>query len=274
MRLPHLLCFALIAASACKKDDFDIQNLNGGKIIAQGHGGMGIYSTYPLDSPAGILSCLNSGADGSEMDVQMTSDSVLVAYHHADLSDATDMDGPVISHTWAEVQHARFKGVPYTEHHIARLDELFASIPDPRQFICTFDIKIYPNGTGDELFMDRMADAVIRLLDRFNFADRVHLESQQTYMLAALKVRHAGLKLFYYPPTFAEGLATAQQMDLYGLTIDINKITSEQIAEAHTHNLWVAVWNVQTKTENRDAIGMNPEIIQSDRLDHLVGLLD
>ena len=36
MRLPHLLCFALIAASACKKDDFDIQNLNGGKIIAQG----------------------------------------------------------------------------------------------------------------------------------------------------------------------------------------------------------------------------------------------
>jgi glycerophosphoryl diester phosphodiesterase len=208
------------------------------------------------------------------MDVQMTSDSVLVAYHPADLSDATDMNGPVISHTWAEVQQARFTGVPYTEHRIARLDELLASISDPRKFIFTFDIKIYPNGIGDELFMDRMADAVIRLLDRFNLADRVHLESQQTYMLAALQVRRAGLKLFYYPPSFTEGLATAQQMDLYGLTIDVNKITSQQIAEAHTHNLWVAVWNVQTKGENRDAIGMNPEIIQSDRIDHLVDLLE
>jgi glycerophosphoryl diester phosphodiesterase len=274
MRLSHLLCLALLAISACKKDDFDIHNLNGGKIIAQGHGGMGIFSTYPLDSPSSILACLYSGADGSEMDVQMTSDSVLVAYHPGDLSDATDMDGPVISHTWEEVQQARFLGVPYTEHHIARLDELFASISDPRQYICTFDIKIHPNGIADEIFMDRMADAVIRLLDRYDLADRVHLESQQPYMLAALQVRRAGLKLFYYPPTFEEGLATAQQMGLYGLTIDLNKITTEQIAEAHAHNLWVAVWNVQSKAENRDAIGMNPEIIQSDRVDHLVGLLD
>ncbi len=274
MRLPYLLCVALLVASGCKKDAFDVRNLNGGKIIAQGHGGMGIYSTYPLNSPAGILSCLHSGADGSELDVQITSDSVLVAYHPADLSDATDMSGPVSAHTWAELQEARFTGVPYSDHRIARLDELFASMADPRAYFYTFDIKFYPNGMGAEVFMDRMAEAVIRLLDRFDIADRVYLESQQTYMLAALQVRRPGLMLFYYPPDFAVGLATAQQMGLYGLTFDMSETTAEQIAEAHTHNLWVAVWNVHTKAQNREVIGMNPEIIQNDRIDHLVGLLD
>lgn len=272
MRSTHLLLLFLLAAG-CKKEDFDIQNLNGGEIITQGHGGMGIYSTYPLDSPASILACMYSDADGSEMDVQMTSDSVLVAYHHPDLGDATDLTGPVISRSWAEVRQARFIGVPYSDHHVARLDELLASIPDLRDHVLTFDIKVHPNGIGDEVFMDRIAGALVRLIDHFDLGDRVHLESQQTYMLAALQVRRPGLKLFYYPPSFPEGLATAQQMGLYGLTMDVNKISKEQITEAHGQNLWVALWNVQTKAENRDAIGMNPEIIQSDRIDHLVGLL-
>lgn len=274
MERAWLIIAVLFCGAACKKDEFDINNLNGGKIIAQGHGGMGIYSTWPLDSPASILACLHSGADGSEIDVQMTSDSVLVAYHPADLNDATDMDGPIIAHTWEEVRQARFIGVTYTEHHIARLEDLFASLSDPHRYTCTFDIKIHPNGIGDEVFMDRMANALIRLIDRFDLTDHVYLESQQTYMLAALQARRPGLKLFYYPPDFGQGLSTATQMGLYGLTIDVNKITADQIAEAHARHLWVAVWNVQTKGENRDAIGMNPEIIQSDRIDHLVGLLD
>ena len=273
--MKQLISFSILALLlGCKKDDFDIHNLNGGKIIAQGHGGMGIFSTYPLDSPAGILSCLNSGADGSEMDVQMTSDSVLVAYHSADLSESTDMNGAIVDHTWAEVQLARFIGVPYTEHHLMRLDDLFGNLSDPRTFICTFDIKIHDNSLPDEVYMDRVAAAIIRLLDRFGIADRVHLESQQTYMLAALQARRPGLKLFYYPPSFEEGLVTALQMGLYGLTMDHNKISAAQIIAAHEHNLWVALWNVQSKGENREAIEKNPEIIQSDRIDHLVGLLD
>lgn len=273
--MKHLVSLLLLLAFAgCKKDDLDIRNLNGDKIITQGHGGMGIYSSYPLDSPASILSCLYSGADGSEIDIQMTSDSVLVAFHPEDLGEATDKDGPVVAHTWAELSDARFIGAPYSDHHITRLDDLFASLDNPAAYTFTFDIKIYPNGIGEEVFMDRMARAVIRLIDRFGIADRVHLESQRTYMLTALKTRHSGLKLFYYTPDFAQGLSTATQLGLYGLTMDVNKINTDQIAEAHANNLWVAVWNVQTKGENRAAIRMNPEIIQSDRVDHLVGLLD
>lgn len=264
----------LVLLCACKKEDFDIHNLNGDRIISQGHGGMGIYYTYPLDSPASILMCLNSGADGSEMDVQMTRDSVLVAYHASDLSEATDMSGLVIEHSWAEIAQAHFTGVPYTDHHILRIEDLFSHLDDPRAHICTFDIKLHVDGLPDERYMDRFAEAIIRLLDRFNVTDKVHLESQHIYMLAALKVRRPELKLFYYPTSFDEGLATAAGMGLLGLTTDIHLINSDQVATAHAHHLWVALWNVKTKEENREAIRMNPEIIQSDRVDHLVGLLD
>lgn len=100
------------------------------------------------------------------------------------------------------------------------------------------------------------------------------IESQQPYLLSVLQSELAELKLMIYPPTFEEGLATATQMGLFGISIDMAKINADQVAQAHARGLWVALWNAESKALNREAIGMNPEIIQSDRLDHLVGLLD
>lgn len=269
--LPFLL-LALIPS--CKKDDFQIQNLNGGMIITQGHGGMGIFSSYPLDSPASILACLHSGADGVEIDVQMTKDSALIAYHSADLSESTDMNGAVVSHTWAELSEARFIGLPYTEHRLMRMDQFFDNLDDPRRFTFSLDLKVNPDGETDPTYMDRYARAVARLLEGRGITDLVFLESQRTYLLQALRYRIPGAKLFIYPPSFAEGFAVANGMDLFGISIDLAKITAEQVDLAHDSGLWVTVWNAESNADNRAAIDMNPEIIQSDRIDHLVGLLE
>ena len=274
MRLPHLLFFALLAANACRKDDLNINNLNGGKIIAQGHGGMGIFSIYPMDSPASVLACLHSGADGVEIDVQMTKDSVLIAYHSADLSESTDMTGAVVSHTWAELSEARFIGVPYTEHRLMRMDQFFDNLDDPRRSTFSLDLKVNPDGEADASYMDRYARAVAHLLEGRGITDLVFLESQRTYLLQALRYRIPMARLFIYPPNFAEGFAAANGMDLSGISIDLAKITAEEVELAHDSGLWVTIWNAETHADNRDAIKMNPEIIQSDRLDHLVGLLE
>ncbi len=271
-RLVSISIVALLLG--CKKDDFDIQNLNGGKIIAQGHGGMGIYSSYPLDSPASVLACSHSGADGVEIDVQMTKDSVLIAYHSADLSGSTDMSGAVISHTWAELSEARFVGAPYTGHRLMRMDQFFNNLNDPRRLTFSLDLKVNPAGEDDASYMDRFSRAVADLLNGRGLTDLVFLESQSTYLLQALRYRIPGAKLFIYPPSFAEGFAAANGMDLYGISIDLAKITAEEVALAHDSGLWVTLWNAETHADNRDAIGMNPEIIQSDRIDHLVDLLD
>ena len=94
-----LLSFSLFA---CKKKSFQINNLNGGQIEILGHGGSGYADLYPIDTKESVFNCLNLGADGSEMDVQLTKDNVLVLFHDEDLSLNTNMTGLIRQYTFEE----------------------------------------------------------------------------------------------------------------------------------------------------------------------------
>ena len=83
---------------SCKKNKEEILNLNNNKIDVLGHAGMGISSLYPINSAESLLACLHSGADGTELDVQLTMDNVLVAFHDASLSDKTNLSGIITAY--------------------------------------------------------------------------------------------------------------------------------------------------------------------------------
>src|SRR5215217_6535474 len=74
--LKKVICIFLFFCS-CSKDPalWKTSNLNGDSITVLGHGGMGNKSLYPIDSHRSIAAALEMGADGSEMDVQLTSDT-------------------------------------------------------------------------------------------------------------------------------------------------------------------------------------------------------
>ncbi len=57
------------------------------------------------------------------------------------------------------------------------------------------------------------------------------------------------------------------------LTIDINKISSNEIKLAHQNNLFVTLFNVKNEEDNIKAIEMNPDFIQTDKVDFLVNAL-
>jgi glycerophosphoryl diester phosphodiesterase len=258
----------------CKKEEFDIQNLNGGRILSMGHGGMGIYNAYPLNSSASILSALNRDASGSEMDVQMTRDSVLVTYHGEDLSESTDLDGLVHAHTWTELEQGHYNEAPYQSLPIMRLDRLFENLDDRYDHQYTFDIKLHRSTNDEPAYNAAFARQLVQLIGRFGIASNVMLESQVPDMLSRLKTLDPTLRLFIYPTDFDNGLTIAEELGLFGITISMEKISAEQVRTAHDHGLWVALWDVYTKSDNEDAIRKNPEVIQTDRLDHLVGLLE
>src|SRR4051812_33149372 len=83
--------------SSCSKDPSisKTNNLNGNVISAFGHAGMGLGFKYPIDTYESIEPCLRIGSDGSEMDIQMTKDSVLVVYHHSELEESTLCSGMI-----------------------------------------------------------------------------------------------------------------------------------------------------------------------------------
>jgi len=101
MKNAMVIFIMLFIVSSCQKEDFDIINLNSNKISILGHGGMGIEHTYPMNSFESILNCLSIGADGTELDVQKTKDSVLVAFHDESLENSTDISGRIFNATWA-----------------------------------------------------------------------------------------------------------------------------------------------------------------------------
>ncbi len=258
---------------SCQKEELDIQNLNGQTILALGHGGMGVGHHYPMNSFESVQACLHHGMDGSEIDIQMTRDSVLVLYHGRDLSDLTDMKGVIHTMLWSEVQHAVYTFTPHASYSIISLDQLFANLTDVQDYTFTFDCKLYTQSREITAYYATFIRAIQRTIQQYQMGKKVYIESQSRDFLLLLKEKIPDSKLFIYPSSFEEGLETAISLGLYGITISTRNITREQIRKAHDHHIKVAIWNVHTHSDQVRAVRKNPDIIQTDHVRSLIKLL-
>ncbi len=259
-------------ASCSKDSNFKPNNLNNNQIFAFGHGGMGIGSKYPMNSMESILKCLESGADGTEIDVQITRDGKLVLFKDAELDGQSACKGFVGTMDWDDIKNCQFTSQPHLSYNIVTVDELFKNIKNLHNFIFTFDCKLYPVGDTDEYFQ-KYADAIIDIVEKYKLHNNIFIESQSTAFLRLIQQKRPGLKLFIYPASFEDGLRIAKEMDLYGITISYSKITAVQMEEAHANGFFVAVWNTHSNQKNIEAIEKNPDFIQTDKVKHLVSLL-
>lgn len=263
----------ILFSIACKKEKFDIVNLNGNKIIGLGHGGMGPSSSYPMDSYESLAECLSMGADGTEFDVQMTRDSILVLYHDPDLSSNTNLKGYINSLDWSEVKAARYNQTLYLNYSILSLDDFFSHIKNPDQYKFTFDCKLHTENTNINAFYVSYINAVTRMIHQYQLENNVYIESQNQDFLTLFKKKEPSSKLFIYPSSFESGMDIATSAGLFGITISTRDVTKEQIKLAHDHNLWIAIWNTHTEEDNKEAIRKNPDFIQTDKLKNLMKLL-
>lgn len=266
--------FVLLLFSCQKEDEiFNIVNLNRNNITVLGHGGMGIASTYPIDTYESIVNCLNLGTDGSEIDVQMTKDSVLVAFHDSDLDTKTNLSGMISQHNYDEIKDAYYDETPYMTYSLVSLDQLFSNIEDLASYKFTFDCKLYNADASNDAYLTTFADAIVKISKKYNLQRRIYIESNDKNFLTLLANKNERFKLFIYPQTFEEGLATASELNLYGITISNDDISAEQMLLAHNQGFRVAVWNVETEQNNLDAIRKNPDFIQTDKVKYLVSTL-
>lgn len=274
MNKTSFIVLAFLVIVSCKKEDITIENLNGNKITALGHAGMGYGSTYPLDSYESILKCLTLGADGTEFDVQMTRDSVLVAYHDVDLADNTNLSGYVNSFTWDELKNAHFTQTPYLNYSIASIEQLFSNLENLNQYTFTFDCKFHSNNTNVWQLYQTYKDALVNLVEKYHLSDNVCIESHSTDFLDLCNKQNLPYKLFIVHSSFDYALQVALAMNLYGISLPEESVSSEQIKLAHENNIRVAVWGVRTKSDNLDAVNKNPDYIQTDEVKHLIKLLN
>ena len=269
------LLFLLLMLTSCEEEVivFNIENLNRDNITVLGHGGMGIASSYPMNSYESIMNCINLGTDGTEIDVQMTKDGVLVVFHDSELSSKTDLKGVVNSMTWEELKNAHYDEMPYATYSLVSLDQIFANINDVSSFRFTFDCKLYREEAIDEAYLNQFAEAIVSIVEKYDLQRRIYIESNDKEFLQTLQIKRRWYRLFIYPQTFEEGLATAKELNLYGITISTNDINSEQVQIAHEDGLRIAVWNTHSEQDNMEAVQKNPDFIQTDNVKYLVNLL-
>lgn len=267
------ICFLSCFVFSCKRDVplYEINNLNGNKISAFGHGGMGIKFKYPINTYESLDSCLHFGADGTEMDVQMTKDSVLMAFHQSDLNEATLCNGMINNKTWPEIWGCHYTSpISYTLN-LMSINNIFYRLKNVHERIFTLDCKLYSNNSDPIAFKNQYANAIITLINTHGLnPEKVFIESQDTTFLRILQRKQNDLKLFIYPQTFEEGMAKAEFMHLFGITISNSSISKEQINLAHSKGIRVTLWNTKSTDENLNAVLKSPDFIQSDDIIYLL----
>lgn len=239
-----------------------------------GHGGMGSGITHPTNTFESINECLSLGANGTEIDIQLSKDSVLVALHDPDLKDNTDRKGIINELNWNEIKGAKYTNVPFLDYPLVSLDELFKKLNSPKNYTFSFDIKLYKGTENLDTYRKRFANALIRFIEKNDLEESVLIESQDESFLQRIKELKPSYRLLIYPVNFESGLQKAMEMNLFGITISVDNASKDQIKKAHENSISVALWSVNSRSKNKEAIRKNPDIIQTDRLENLLKLLE
>jgi len=258
---------------SCQKDPslWQIENLSENKIVVLGHGGSGIHSRFPMNSKESILDALRTGANGSEMDVSVTKDSVVVLYHNQRLEDETNCVGEIKTKTWEELKECRYKYPLLNPAALLRADELFEAISEPLSYTFTFDCKVLLEDAPD--YLNVFASALVKHIEKYNLESTCLIESFNTDFLKLLHQKNSSLRLCLYTSDYLTGIETSQEVPLYGITLDYEKISAEEIQSAHEHNLRVALFNLRNEKDNLSAIEKSPDYLQTDKLEFLVEAL-
>lgn len=232
-----------------------------------GHGGLGPNGDHPMDTREALLGALERGMDGVEMDVQLTQDSVLVAFHDLDLAEKTACEGPINSHTWDQLKNCTDEERNGDTYPIVRLDSLLleATTKFPKAEF-TFDIKLNTKGEWWP-YLHAFTNAISKLAMHPEAKNRIVIECQTKDFLQLMHDEALEIPLFLYgsEPQLAIELAT--ELGCTGITMDNDRITAADVAGALDTGLQVTLFGISGDGDLRSAADKKPGRIQLDH-DH------
>lgn len=262
---PYVL-FLILACIyfSCKKDApvAEIKNLNNNNVICVGHAGMGESFEYPQDSYEAIYPVLDIGADGFELDLQLTKDSVLVVYHDVMLDTKSSCTGYVNEHSWKDLDGCLLNCPISSKIYLMSADNLFGRLDYNDNNWFYLDLKFH----NKTLLKNRSAyvNALVDLIDKNNLKNVV-LESPDTLLAMQLISKNTIVKMYYPSNSFRSDAALIKRCGYTGFTTNMNLVTKEDIEYAQSQNIWTCLWGIRTDDDNLKALNLNAEILISDK---------
>ncbi|MFN8396434.1 MAG: glycerophosphodiester phosphodiesterase [Bacteroidia bacterium] len=269
------LWLAMLVAGCASTERLAPGNLLNGKILAVVHGcgGFGTYrNTVPPNTVAALEQSLAQGADGVEMDIQVTADGQLAVFHDGLMDIATDCAGCIGDMTWDEVRSCSYQtrnGNLDGHHPVVLLDTLLAQIEasgyQPWVFLNTkHDSPCDPgdDGVNYETFAQLLSEAV----HRHDLGDRVIVESMSERFLSVMGERDTTVHLLFDDEDYKRGMEVVRRNDFIGLCISNGQVTADQVAQAHQEGYWLGIWGVRVLGDTQRAVEKGPELVMTDDL--------
>lgn len=196
----------------------------------------------PRDAPENTLRAfslaLRHGADGVELDVQLTRDGVPVVLHDATLQRTTDGHGEVAALGWAELARLRAGGEP-----VPSLEQIAVWAAASRAWV---DV---------ELKNPRATEAALRVLEKAGVLTRVVLSSFHPEALAAAGRLQPQVRRFYLTERWDLAAQDAlARCGAGGVCLQDAAATPAALREAAAVGLPVIVWTVDDAARVRELL--------------------
>lgn len=274
LRNTTLLIICIFAAYACNSDMDFKENSSNEHIIVMGHGGMGFFHRYPMNSFESIMNCVRLGADGTEIDVQLSRDNVLYAFHDGLLEDATNLSGAIRDKESATLNECFYDKQTNSEFRLARIDKVMEKLSVYPDLKFSFDCKLSPGSDNTEQYYSDFIDAISRLIKDYHLQDRVYIESTDPVFLKMLVAKMPLAKRFYYASDYEDAIRYLEIDRVSGITISGENITADEIKLLHEQNVMVALFGAKSSSANKEYVKRNADIIQSDYVKDLIDLVN
>ena len=143
----------------CEREKLSDDTYFGSKVMILGHRGMGQYYKKPGNTFESVFPATQIGADGCEIDIQLTKDTVLVLFHDDELNPRTSCSGRVYESTWQELKDCKYLALQ-SNICINSADELFSKLPDLNHLYFSFDCELDDNVANYNQYQDQFLRAI------------------------------------------------------------------------------------------------------------------
>ena len=261
------------------------------RLLVLGHAGSGFFTPIspfnfrPPSSWLGVRHALNHGADGAEVDLQLSQDSVVVLYHDPKLENMSTGQGCVSQISAAQLTQLRYRGGwPYDwfQHEqpitfdtlLARVSRRPGGFPHLHLDLHESDVC---RPTGHQL--DRLP-VLMRQIARS--LARYHVPPQSVLLVTSEPAAlHLSQQLMPQVPIgleittedFAVSLRLAQTEKVHAVVLDADRVQPEQAVQAHAAGLAVVVFGGRSAKDIKRVLASKPDEIEVDNVKRLLIML-
>ncbi|RTQ44743.1 hypothetical protein EJV47_27520 [Hymenobacter gummosus] len=247
-----------------------------------GHAGSGFFTPIapfnplPPSSLAAVRKALARGAEGIEVDVQLSRDSVPMLFHDVDLAHRTAARGYISQYTAAELRQMAYTGGwPYDwfqHERIATLDELLTELSQ-RPTFPVLHLDLHENDEAQPVHTPYVrSPALVRALGQVLRRHRVPPQrvlvlTEHVPSLARLRQELPGAVLgLEITDQFDERLVLAQRSGVEAVVLPKRLTTPERVAQVHARGLQVVVFGGRSRKSVQRLLGCRPDAIEVDNV--------